>query len=142
MITPGTDDSPTSEKNQVKNEVGRPVGTSDIPQESTAALFSRENIQDVIYNSENLQSFAVLEMKKKLSKKRLKKQEKNMIDELCHSVIISTDRNEWENKIEECINDPNSIESLYPMTGVQDLASEHRLDLYSAALLYHSKNRS
>lgn len=142
MITPGTDDSPTSEKNQVKNEVGRPVGTSDIPQESTAALFSRENIQDVIYNSENLQSFAVLEMKKKLSKKRLKKQEKNMIDELCRSVIISTDRNEWENKIEECINDPNSIESLYPMTGVQDLASEHRLDLYSAALLYHSKNRS
>lgn len=139
MISP---EASNDSSNKVKNEVGRPVGSSGIPQESSSALFSRENIQNIIYSSESLQRFAVLEMKNKLGKKRLKREEKNMIDELCQSVILSTDTDKWENQIEECINDPNNIESLYPMAGVQDLASEHGLDLYSAALLYHSKKRT
>lgn len=139
MIAP---EASNDSSDKVKNEVGRPVGSSGIPQESSSALFSRENIQNIIYSSESLQRFAVLEMKNKLGKKRLKKDEKNMIDELCQSVILSTDTDKWENQIEECINDPNNIESLYPMVGVQDLASEHGLDLYSAALLYHSKKRT
>lgn len=139
MIAPETDDSPAPEKNQVKNEVGRPVGTSDIPQESSAALFSRENIQDIIYNSEDLRNFAIAEIKSKLNKKRLKKQEKEMIDELCQSIIISTENQDWKEKIKICINDSSNIESLYPMIEIQDLASEYSLDLYSAALLYHSK---
>ena len=139
MIAP---EASNDSSNKVKNEVGRPVGSSGIPQESSSALFSRENIQNIIYSSESLQRFAVLEMKNKLGKKRLKREEKNMIDELCQSVILSTDTDKWENQIEECINDPNNIESLYPMAGVQDLASEHGLDLYSAALLYHSKKRT
>ena len=139
MIAPETDDSSTPEKNQVQNEVGRPVGTSDIPQESSAALFSRENIQDIIYNSEDLRNFAIAEIKSKLNKKRLKKQEKEMIDELCQSIIISTENQDWKEKIKICINDSSNIESLYPMIEIQDLASEYSLDLYSAALLYHSK---
>lgn len=139
MIAPETDESPATEKNQVKNEVGRPVGTSDIPQESSAALFSRENIQDIIYNSEDLRNFAIAEIKSKLNKKRLKKQEKEMIDELCQSIIISTENQDWKEKIKICINDSSNIESLYPMIEIQDLASEYSLDLYSAALLYHSK---
>lgn len=139
MVAPETNEDSSDQTNQVKNEVGRPVGTSDIPQESSAALFSRENIQNTIYSSEELTSFATSEIKNKLNKKRLKKQEKQMIDELCQSVIISTENKYWKDKIKICINDSSNIESLYPMVEVQDLAAEHNLDLYSAALLYHSK---
>ena len=62
-----------------------------------------------------------------------------MIDELCQSVIISTEHKDWKDKIKLCIQDSSNIEGLYPIVEVQDLAAQHNLDLYSAALLYHSK---
>ena len=100
---------------------------------------SKENIQNTIYSSEELSAFATSEIKTKLNKKRIKKQEKQMIDELCQSVIISTENKDWKDKIKLCIQDSSNIEGLYPIVEVQDLAAQHNLDLYSAALLYHSK---
>lgn len=123
-----------------KSEVGRPLGTSGIPQESSASsLYSREALQGVIYQTETLKKTAQAEMKSKLSKKRLNKSEKNMLDELCASIIISEDVPAWETKLKECIASSSSIEKLGTQIGVQDVASEHQLDLYSAALLFHSK---
>jgi hypothetical protein len=62
-----------------------------------------------------------------------------MIDELCQSVIISTNNKKWKDRIASCINDSSNIGNLHPKTEVQDIASEYNLDLYSAALLYHSQ---
>jgi hypothetical protein len=140
MVSPEVGVTETEVRNNTtKNEVGRPVGTSDIPQESSASLFSREDIQTVIYNTEELRNFALSEIKNKLKRKRLRKQEKNMIDELCQSVIISTNNKKWKDRITSCINDSSNIGNLHPKTEVQDIASEYNLDLYSAALLYHSQ---
>jgi len=138
MVTPeiGGDKPP---EQTVKQEVGRPVGTSGIPQQSSSASFSRENIQEVIYNTEDLRLFAVAEIKKKLNKKRLKKQEKEMIDELCQSVILSNENSSWKDSVKSCIEDINRIEKLTPLSEVNDLSLEYNLDLYSAALLYHSQ---
>ena len=62
-----------------------------------------------------------------------------MLDELCASVIISEDSSNWDEKLKQCIASSANIAKLGTQIGVQDIASEHRLDLYSAALLFHSK---
>lgn len=139
MINPP--ESPQEQSPQKpKSEVGRPLGTSDIPQESSAnSLYSREALQEVIYQTEALKKTAQAEMRRKLSKKRLNKSEKNMLEELCASIIISEGSRNWEIKLKECIASSSNIEKLGTQIGVQDIASEHQLDLYSAALLFHSK---
>jgi hypothetical protein len=139
MIAPETgEDQDTVE---VKREVGRPVGTSGIPQQSqqsSANLFSRANIQQTIYSTESLRNEGYKHMRKKLGKNKLKTAEKNMIDELCESIVVSCDESDWSKKLNSCILDPNNIESLSALNKIQQLSSDHDLDLYSAALLYHS----
>ena len=139
MIAPETgDDQDTVE---VKREVGRPVGTSGIPQQSqqsSANLFSRANIQQAIYSTESLRNEGYKHMRKKLGKNKLKTAEKNMIDELCESIVVSCEEADWSTSLTNCISDPNNIESLNALNEIQQLSSEHDLDLYSAALLYHS----
>jgi hypothetical protein len=120
-------------------EVGRPVGTKEIPQESdaTSGLYSRKNIQNVVYSTEGLRNSAYASMRKYLKKKRLNKAEKILIDELCEAVIVSEEQDGWQSKIEECIADKDKIEELGALEGVQDISIRHGLSLYSAALLYH-----
>lgn len=141
MITPPPQtDKQAPDSLKPKRETGRPVGTSGIPQESSAKiLYSRDNLQKTIYKTEDLKKIAQSEMKNKSSKKRLSKVEKKMLDELCAAIIISEESDNWENKIRQCIESSKSIESLGTKIEIQDIASDHELDLYSAALLFHSK---
>ena len=142
MIAPETGDE--EEVQQVKREVGRPVGTSGIPQEkqsSAKELFSRKNLQQIIYATEELRTEGYKQMRKKLSKTKLKKTEKSMIDELCESVVLASSESDWSEKLTNCINDPDCIEQLNAMNEIQNLSLDHDLDLYSAALLYHSNRR-
>ena len=129
-----------SEPQKPGGEVGRPIGTSGIPQESKSEdLYSRKNLENIIYKTEDLKKFAQTEMKKHLSKKRLSKSEKDVLDELCASIVISEEIDCWQDKLTECVANRESIEKLGSQAGIQDLAVEHNLDLYSAALLFHSK---
>ena len=133
-------DSARPGDNNIKSEVGRPVGTSGIPQESKSKdLYSRKNLEQVIYKTESLKKVAQAEMKKKISKKRLNTAEKTLLDELCASVIISKNVEDWESSLSSCIQDRDLIEGLEISGEIQDIAAEHDLDLYSAALLFHSK---
>jgi hypothetical protein len=138
MIPPETGEEDTQE---VKREVGRPVGTSGIPQEKQSSankLFSRKEIQSVIYDTENLRQEAYKLMRKKLKKNKLKNTEKNMLDELCESVIVSSAKEDWNDNIDACIKDSENILNLVAKKEIQKISIDHNLDLYSAALLYHS----
>jgi hypothetical protein len=142
MITPEVGDE--EEVQQVKREVGRPVGTSGSPQQkqsSAKELFSRKNLQQIIYATEELRNEGYKQMRKKLSKTKLKKTEKLMIDELCESVVLASSESDWSEKLINCINDPDCIEQLNAMNEIQNLSLNHDLDLYSAALLYHSNRK-
>ena len=142
MIAPETGDE--QDTTEIKREVGRPVGTSGIPQQSqqsTANLFSRANIQQIIYATESLRGEGYKQMRKKLGKTKLKDAEKNMINELCESIVVSCDESDWNTSLSNCITDPNNIESLNALKEIQKLSSDHDLDLYSASLLYHSNRR-
>lgn len=133
--------SPQSSKGP-EQEVGRPVGTSEIPQESSSAssLYSREDLQTTIYDTEKLKEFAYAQMKDSSGKKRLSKSQKSLLDELCKSVIISEEKDNWEDSVACCIKDSSKIGSLGVLPQISDIAVEHGLDQYSASLLYHSKN--
>ena len=141
-MAPSEEDSPVDSVPVDKKEVGRPVGSSGIPQESKSSnenLYSRKNLQGIIYSTESLRQVGYTNMKGKLNKKRLKKAEEKMVDDLCQSIIISESKDKWEEKLLVCIKDPNHIESLDSRSEVKELSIQHDLDLYSAALLYHSE---
>lgn len=142
MIAPETGDE--EQVQQVKREVGRPVGTSGVPQEkqsSAKELFSRKDLQQIIYSTEELRNEGYKQMRKKLSKTKLKKAEKSMIDELCESVVLASSESDWSSQLTDCIKDPDRIKQLSVMNEIQNLSIEHDLDLYSAALLYHSNRK-
>ena len=121
-----------------RGEVGRPVGTTDIPQEAAASgLYSRKNIQKNVYATEKLRELGYSSMRKHLKKRRLNKSQKGLIDELCEAVVIAEERGSWDEKLKECISDQNKIESLGTLEGVRDISLKHGVSLYSAALLYH-----
>jgi hypothetical protein len=130
-------DVPSSDPTQ---EVGRPVGSSGIPQESSAEnLYSRKSIQDSIYATEDFRKFDQAAMRKKINKKKLSKKETELADELCQSIAIAKERKEWNNVLKECVENNDIIADLGALEGVQEIAANHGLDLYSAALLYHSE---
>jgi hypothetical protein len=138
MIAPEVGDD---QVNSPKGEVGRPVGTSGIPQESKSVdkeLYSRKDLQKVIYSTEELRDCGYKAMRKKLNKNKLKNSEKKMIDELCESIVSSGDPLSWQDKLHACVEDSEEIASLEVMNEIQELSLRHELDLYSAALLYHS----
>jgi hypothetical protein len=117
------------------------VGTSGIPQESKSVdkeLYSRKDLQKVIYSTEELRDCGYKAMRKKLNKNKLKNSEKKMIDELCESIVSSGDPLSWQDKLHACVEDSEEIASLEVMNEIQELSLRHELDLYSAALLYHS----
>lgn len=125
-------------------EVGRPIGTSEIPQENkinAEELYSRKNIQDIIYSTENLKTQGLKQMRKRLGKKKLKKSEESMVFELIESVVLSEEERTWEESMSRCIQDPEQVLNLGINSEIRDISEEHDLDLYSAALLYHSNRR-
>ena len=136
--------SDENQKQDAKKEVGRPVGTSEIKQENKVTaeqLYSRKDIQEVIYATETLRQEGFKEMRKKLKKKKLKASEESLINDLCESIITSSEKSVWNEKLKACLTNSDNIESLGIINRIQELSLEYDLDLYSSALLYHSDRR-
>jgi hypothetical protein len=125
----------------VKQDTGRPAGTTTKPSSVLASdeMHSRKNIQQVVYNIENLRSEAEKAIKKHYKKKRLSKEHKGIIDTLTESIVMSTEHDKWEEALSSCIKDFNNIENLNIMSDVLDISEQHEIVSYPAAILYHSK---
>jgi len=116
---------------------GRPPGSTQDSQS-----ISRENIQATIYEIEALQSLAKQEMLKKIGKKRLNKEQKEMIANLCESVVCGAEKENWTNVMISCVNDYTNIESLNILNEIYDVSDAHKLEIYPSAILYHSNERN
>ena len=111
------------------------------PNDSTASeLYSKKGIQEVVYASEALYKFVEAKVKNQHKIKRMSKQKKELVNQLCENIITSRERAHWEPCAMECVEDMKKIVSLTAMPGVVELAAEHNLGFYPASLLYHSKN--
>ena len=120
--------------NQTPKSAGRPKGST------SEATFSRKNIQQIIYALEAFEASAKTKMKTSLGVKRLNKQQNSAMEELCHKIVMAHNKNDWDNKVDECVKDYNAIESLGLLDEVSELAAQHKLDCYAAAILHHSRS--
>ena len=131
---PDSNDAPSSGPDK---QPGRPLSSSN-PEK----IYTRAGLQDTIVEVENLRKQAASKFKKAHNKKRLSKNYNELLDELCESVIASTPKSEWEEKIDTCINDIDKIAELSPMPEILEASSQHELNLYPAAILWHSNKDS
>ncbi len=130
--------------NKTPQSPGRPVGTTEIKQEAAAStteeVYSPNKVKSAIYETQELKKEITAEAKKHFKIKRLSKQKKELIDLLCESVIISSEKKDWLKNAKACVRDSSKIESLGILPKINELAAEHDLKLYEASLLYHSNN--
>ena len=122
---------------RVKNERGRPTGSD--PRDKMK--LTTKAVQEVVYDIESLITFAQKEMKSSQKIKRLSKEKKGLLDELCKTVVISTDQDSWEKTVKSCIKDFTGIEKLSPLHGVMETSQEHQLEIYPAALVHHAEQK-
>ena len=133
------DDAPVEpvDEQKVPGVPGRPVGTTEAKES-----ISKEAIQSTIYEIEALQTLATQEMKTKIGKKRLNKQQKEMIAKLCESVVCGSEKENWTQTMISCVNDYTNIESLNILNEIYNVSDAHQLEIYPSAILYHSNERN
>tara|TARA_Y100000592_G_C5481587_1_gene325909 strand:+ start:7931 stop:10045 length:2115 start_codon:yes stop_codon:yes gene_type:complete len=136
-IEPGAGPVTIGRPRKVKQERGRPSGSN----KRDKMKLTTKAVQDVVYEIENLFTFAQKEMKSSHNIKRLSKDKKTLLDELCKTIVISTPKKDWESKASSCIKDFSAIEGLGPMPEVLEASQEHQLEIYPAALVYHAQEK-
>lgn len=119
---------------KVPQQQGRPSGSS----KKDSMKLTAKAVQDVVYKIEKLIAFSHKQMKSYHKVKRLSKEKKELLDELCKSVVIAESVGNWEKTVEACVKDFSKIGSLSTMPEVLDASQEHQLEVYPAALFYHA----
>ena len=127
-------------KNVTPRQAGRPEGTTGIPQEA-AAKYSRSSIQSTIYEIESLVATGRDKMAKHLKVKKLNDGQEDAVNRLCESIVCAKDKESWVETLESCVKDFNEIESLNTLKEVLDVSTQHQLEEYPAAILYHSHEK-
>ena len=122
-----------------RKESGRPEGTTGIPLAN--ATYSRANIQNTIYSIDSFIHDSKDKMISHLKVKELSGDQEVMLSTLCESIICSQDKESWAKTLESCVKDFNKIEDLGTLREVLDISSEHTLETYPAAILYHSHEK-
>ena len=122
-----------------RKESGRPEGTTGIPLAN--ATYSRANIQKTIYSIDSFIHDSKEKMTSHLKVKELSEAQEGMLSTLCESIICSQDKESWAETLESCVKDFNKIEDLGTLREVLDISSEHSLETYPAAILYHSHEK-
>ena len=142
MVEAGDEPSEEKKTQQVPGLPGRPNGTNNIPQEVSRANISAENIAEIIKASESLESFCKKTARKHFKIKRLNKNQDKMIEDLCKKVVIAKEMKDWESTATKCIQDNKNILKLDLHKKVEQVAIDHKLTDYTAAIVYHSKKFS
>jgi hypothetical protein len=52
---------------------------------------------------------------------------------------VATNISEWENNLQNCVNDIENIQELQTIDNILEISAEHELATYPAAILYHSE---
>ena len=127
-------------KNVTPRQAGRPEGTTGIPQEAEAQ-YSRSSIQSTIYEIESLVATGKEKMAEHLKVKKLDEGQEDAVSRLCESIVCARNKECWVETLESCVRDFNEIESLHTLKEVLDVSSQHQLEEYPAAILYHSHEK-
>ena len=119
------------EEKPVSPSGGRPVGVSN-------SSYSKKNIVEATKRLNEFELLAFKEFASKFGLKRMSKQKKEMVTQVCESIVIAKDASEWESTLTEIVADLDKLSSLNVNAKVLELGSQHQLDDLSSAILYHS----
>ena len=130
---------PSESSSGPRKESGRPEGTTGIPLAN--ATYSRANIQETIYSIDSFIHDSKEKMASHLKVKELSEAQEKTLSNLCESIVCSQHKESWGETLESCVKDFNKIEDLGTLREVLDISSEHSLETYPAAILYHSHEK-
>lgn len=128
VVPPAVPSAPTGAP--TNSTSGRPLGT---PNQA-----SRKDIQAVVYEVDAFMKASEEFVADKFKVKKLSKQQKQNVVELCKKVVASSDRENWVSTLQKCMANLDEIEKLKPLPQVSQTADEFLLEEYSAAIFYHS----
>jgi len=128
VVPPAVPSAPTGAP--TNSTSGRPLGT---PNQA-----SRKDIQAVVYEVDAFMKASEDFVADKFKVKKLSKQQKQNVVELCKKVVVSSDRENWVSTLQKCMANLDEIEKLKPLPQVSQTADEFLLEEYSAAIFYHS----
>ena len=137
-------------KVQQQKQAKKPAGASNPnatnngrPATSKASLISVSKFRETIYSVSSLMFKAEAAVKEKFGITELNDVQKNVVTKLTQSVICSTQQADWDVQLAAVLKEPEkhlaSSVSNEITRAVDELAAEHKVDSYSAALLYHSR---
>lgn len=127
-----------AKQNKTPRVAGRPEGTTGIPVDKSDSV-SLDAISKTIKHIEIVRGIAEAKLLEEHGLEKLSEAQEKVLDKLIESVVVSTDLEKWEEKAVSCVNDISQVTSLMTKAEVLDLAAEHDLEDYPAALLYHSQ---
>ena len=128
----GGDPEPKDAQKPISPSGGRPLGVSN------SKNFSKKNIIEATKKLNEFELLAFREFAVKFGIKRMSKQKKEMVTQVCESIVIAKDVAEWGEALSEIVEDLDKLSSLNVHSKILELGSEHQLDDLSSAILYHS----
>lgn len=122
--TPQTTKAPRSTPTAVKASEPKPKINADLVAKN---LVKFDNLVDAVETA----------LKEKYSRKRLTKEQKEIIQTIAETIATNETPKEWINKIDDYINKP--VQVSVNMERINEIAAEYGLDYKTAILLYHSQ---
>jgi hypothetical protein len=132
-----------------QQQAGRPAGTGTpqttkaprtAPTVQASEVKSKINADLVAKNLvkfDNLVEAVETTLKEKYNRKRLTKEQKEIIQTIAETIATNESPKDWVNKINDYIN--KSVQLNVNMEKINEIAAEYGLDYKTAILLYHSK---
>ena len=128
----GGDPEPKNSQKPVSPSGGRPIGVSN------SKVFSKKNIVAATRQVNEFELRAFREFASKFGLKRMSKNKKELVSRACESIIVAKDHSQWDETLEDVVNNLDSLASLGVHDNILKLGAEHQLDDLSSAILYHS----
>jgi hypothetical protein len=129
---PEPKDAQKPEEKPISPSGGRPMGVSN------SNKFSKKHIVEATKKLNEFELLAFREFASKFGIKRMSKQKKEMVAQVCESIVIAKESTDWESTLAEVVKDLDKLTDLNVHEKILELGSEHQLDDLSSAILYHS----
>ncbi len=126
------------EKTKTPKSAGRPLGAKTGDKKTYAV----NAIKETIDATNKLHADITVEAKKVFKKKRLNKDQKNVLEKVCELVVSACGQTDWKKTAINCLKDNQKLLQLKTLGEVVDISVEHSLDEYASAILYHSAKNS
>ena len=109
--------------------VGRPRGTTGIPRSVNASkeIYSRKDIQEIVYKTQELENHIKTSFAKKVNKKELSEEQNQMCSELTKSIVMAKNKSQWKRSANSCIKDFDKIEKLKVLKEVLEISEEKKI---------------